>query len=516
MNASRIAIMTLLLAALAPLAQAGPTDLSNNDQIRLMGTAGTSRLYRIYVPEYQNRLEITTSGGQGDLDLFVQAGSEPTTRSAQYRSVGRDNNESVNVHNPRSGWWYLLVTSYRSYIGATMQVRYWGNDGGVVQQPGGDWDYKKPDSPQPGQNGQVLLNGRSLTDLAGYARSERVFRIEVPNGARKLTVTSQGHTGDPDLYLRQGFVPQRNRYEAKSISSGANESITQINPAAGTWYLLVYGYRPYSGLTLSLDLDRGFGGGHPGWPRPRPGRSSLTLINPTGDEVWTLGNTHTIRWRATGRARLARVQVQYSLDNGRTWQRGENMPQSMLAATESLQVTLPANARQFLTNQARVRIVDVDRREVLALSGVFSVRQEAGHGRPWPGRRPRPRARRRDIQPDAFENDNRFKRPSHIQLNTMQNRTIHDEDEVDYIRFPVPHAGTYRISLEALDGFELKGELHVRRKDHDDRRIASFEIDNQRKYLVVNADSKTYWYTLTVRAEDDDERGAYRLVVGEN
>jgi hypothetical protein len=521
MKPARITIAAVLLAALSPLARAGQTDLQNNRRLRLMGTQGSSQVYRIYVPEYQNRLEITTSGGRGDLDLFVRWGRQPQPQNAQYRSVGRDTNERISVHNPRSGWWYVLVTAYRSYVGAEMHVRYWGNDGGVITHPGGDWDYDKPGDDDTDQSSdRVLLDGRSLTGLSGYARSERVFRIDVPAGTEKLTITSQGHLGDPDLYLRRGLTPQRNRYDAKSIASGPDERLVYDNPPAGTWYLLVYGYRAYSHLSLRLDLDRGVDNDWPGHGRPRPGRSGVILTNPTGDEVWYLGHNPVVRWRAIGRARLTRVQVQYSLDDGRTWQRGGNMPQAISAATEALQVNLPATATRFLTDRARVRIVDVDRREVVAISERFSVRRRRGRGRPGlpdlPGRRPGHRDRR-EILPDSFENDNNFKRPSFIRLNTIQNRTIHDEDEVDHIRFGVSRAGSYRISIESLEGFEIQGELHVRRKNHPETRIGRFEIDgDERKHLVVNADSKTYWYTLTVRAEDDDERGAYRVIIREN
>lgn len=518
MNAPRMTAIALILAALVPVASATAavraTTLSNGDRVRLMGVTGTARLYRIHVPDHQNELVITTSGGSGDLDLFASHGRQPTTRSYQYRSAGSDNEERISVHNPRSGWWYVLVTAYRGYVGTEMHVRHWGNDGGVINRPPNDWDYPKDDDDddQNDHYGNGLRDGQTIRGLSGYRRSERIFRIEVPRGTDRMTIRTRGSNGDPDLYLRHGRHPERGRHDAKSIDSGPDEHLVYDDPASGTWYLLVYGYRRFSDLTLSLDLD-----GDDGWPghddRPDwPGHARIRFTNPTNGDVWYLGDRPTIRWRATGRARRRRVQVQFSVDAGRTWQRGANMPRSIQAATGQLQVNLPANATQFITNHARVRLVDVDRRVVLATSDPFAVRQRNRMPRHPGRRRPRPR-RGRDARPDAGEPDT-FKKPAHLQVGQSVVRTIHDEGEVDYIRIPIGQkVGRYAIRIDGLRDMELEGALYVRRKDHDDRRIAQFEVDEDGKTLVVEADWRTYWYTLVLKAEDDDDEGSYRVRV---
>ena len=62
---------------------------------------GSEKFYKIDVPAGQEYLTIETSGGTGDVDLYVRKGSKPTLTSWDYRPYLIGNNEKVEVDEPR-------------------------------------------------------------------------------------------------------------------------------------------------------------------------------------------------------------------------------------------------------------------------------------------------------------------------------------------------------------------------------------------------------------------------------
>ncbi|NLZ03939.1 MAG: hypothetical protein GXY19_02045 [Phycisphaerae bacterium] len=88
----------------------------------LAGAAGSETCYRIEVPTGQTRLQISTSGGTGDVDLYVRRNAKPTTREWDYRPYLIGNNETVTVDNPKSGTYYILLRGAERYSGTTLRA----------------------------------------------------------------------------------------------------------------------------------------------------------------------------------------------------------------------------------------------------------------------------------------------------------------------------------------------------------------------------------------------------------
>ncbi len=89
----------------------------------------------------------------------------------------------------------------------------------------------------------------------------------------------------------------------------------------------IYG-GPMSGAPHILPEFRGSGtvsvGGQP--PPPPPPRP-LTIIQPNGGEVWSMGSVQEIRWDSTNLKRSDHLILQYSRDGGATWFRiAQNIP----------------------------------------------------------------------------------------------------------------------------------------------------------------------------------------------
>jgi Zn-dependent metalloprotease len=112
----------------------------------------------------------------------------------------------------------------------------------------------------PPQPPQPLSNGVPVTGLSGSGGSEQLFTLEVPAGASGLSFTTSGPNGDADLYVKFGSQPTTASYDCRSISPSSNETCNIANAQAGTYYVLVYGYTSFSGLTLTGSYDGGGGG----------------------------------------------------------------------------------------------------------------------------------------------------------------------------------------------------------------------------------------------------------------
>ncbi len=235
-NAKSFAILVAVLGMLATTAYA-QTSLTNGVAVTgISGSAGSEKFYKIEVPAGQDELVISTSGGTGDVDLYVRRGSQPTTSSYDYRPYKVGNNETVTVENPTAGTWYILLKGYNIYSGVTLLAEY---SAAISITP--------------------LANGVPVTGVAGSAGGEVYFSIEVPASQTKLEISMSGGTGDADMYVKKGALPTTSSYDYRPYLIGNNESVSVNNPDATTWYVMIRGYNAFSGITLLASYGGGVG-----------------------------------------------------------------------------------------------------------------------------------------------------------------------------------------------------------------------------------------------------------------
>ena len=100
-----------------------------------------------------------------------------------------------------------------------------------------------------------LVNSFELLNsfLSGNRGSERVYKITVPEGRKKLRVSIFSGSGDADLYVKKGSVPKLNSYDCRPYRNGNNERCVFHTP--GTYYIMLRGYSRYSGLTLKASSE---------------------------------------------------------------------------------------------------------------------------------------------------------------------------------------------------------------------------------------------------------------------
>nr|WP_305891680.1 S8 family serine peptidase [Methylomonas sp. WSC-6] len=66
----------------------------------------------------------------------------------------------------------------------------------------------------------------------------------------KVMVKIYGGTGDADLYVKKGSAPTASNYDCRPYTSSNTETCDMSSFGTGTYYIMVYGYRAVTGLTL--------------------------------------------------------------------------------------------------------------------------------------------------------------------------------------------------------------------------------------------------------------------------
>lgn len=101
-----------------------------------------------------------------------------------------------------------------------------------------------------GTDFQSISNGVPVTGLSGAAGSWQYFKVNVPAGDSTLDVAIYGGTGDADVYVRYGALPDLDSWDARPYLNGNNETARIYSIPPGDWYIGVRGYISYQGLSL--------------------------------------------------------------------------------------------------------------------------------------------------------------------------------------------------------------------------------------------------------------------------
>ncbi len=99
-----------------------------------------------------------------------------------------------------------------------------------------------------------LDDGHPLSGLNGLQGIEQHYRIEIPAGANGLDVQIDGGSGDADLYLRYNNPPTLSEYTCRPYIDGNYESCILPHAGAGTWHIMIRGYRDFYGLSLTTQI----------------------------------------------------------------------------------------------------------------------------------------------------------------------------------------------------------------------------------------------------------------------
>lgn len=127
------------------------------------------------------------------------------------------------------------------------------------------------------QNTTELENSSPIYSISGPRTSKRHYKIVIHPASTNLEIKISGGTGDCDLYVKKGQRASTNNYDYRPYRGGNNETVSIKNPAAGEWYIMLYGYSEYRGLTLQASFPE--------------------VTFPATGITWRPGMTYRISWR---------------------------------------------------------------------------------------------------------------------------------------------------------------------------------------------------------------------------
>ena len=89
----------------------------------LSGASSSQTFYKVVVPA-NNTLNVTMSGGSGDADIYVKAGTQPTTGSFDCRPYKNGNNESCSFTPTVETTYHVMLRGYTNYSGVNLVANY--------------------------------------------------------------------------------------------------------------------------------------------------------------------------------------------------------------------------------------------------------------------------------------------------------------------------------------------------------------------------------------------------------
>jgi hypothetical protein len=102
----------------------GSGTLSNGVPVTgISGAKASKTYYSLNVPAGSSSVTFTITGstsGSNDADLYVKAGSQPTTSSYDCRPYKTGSNETCTITNPTAGLYDVMLVGFSAYSGVTL------------------------------------------------------------------------------------------------------------------------------------------------------------------------------------------------------------------------------------------------------------------------------------------------------------------------------------------------------------------------------------------------------------
>lgn len=231
------------------------TPATSGDALRHMNDPALAGDYDYYPTRYTGTSDnggVHTNSGIANLAFYLlsQGGSHPRGKTTVVVPA-------VTIAHARAIFYRALtvyMTSSTNFQGARNATAsaatdlYGATDSAAVQKA---WDAVGVPGGSTGGTVTTLSNGVTVSSISATKGTWKNYKITVPTGQTSLKITMSGGTGDADLYVKLGSQPTLTSYTYRPYLSGNNESVTVTNPAAGDWYIGLYAYAAFSGVSLN-------------------------------------------------------------------------------------------------------------------------------------------------------------------------------------------------------------------------------------------------------------------------
>jgi Zn-dependent metalloprotease len=193
--------------------------------------------------------------------------------------------------------WYRALTVYMNsttnFAGARTATAQAATDlygAAAAASVNGAWDAVGVAGPAPTV---VLSNGVALLSQGASTGTWKHYKITVPASQTSLAIVMSGGTGDGDLYVKRGSQPTSSVWDYRPYLSGNNETVSVTNPVAGDWFISIYAYSTFSGVSIKATYAGGGGGGCTSASATLSGTGATSYQPNSTGYVSTLSGNHT-------------------------------------------------------------------------------------------------------------------------------------------------------------------------------------------------------------------------------
>ena len=207
-----------------------------SEEVDLAGAAGSQTTFSFSTPAGATHMQFSTSGGTGDVDLYVKRGSPPTLDSYDCRPWLPGSAESCTFE-AASGTYHVMLVGYGQYSGMKLTV-----SSAAVSSPAescgdgfdDDWDGAvdcadadcadvEECAPQVYQHDVGLVMPNSWVHYAPFP--------VVPG--TQLQAVLKRQSGNPDLYVRWSKKPTYSVFACRPYLAGAADEVCDLTVPAG-------------------------------------------------------------------------------------------------------------------------------------------------------------------------------------------------------------------------------------------------------------------------------------------
>lgn len=186
----------------------------------LSGATGSQQFWTMSVPAGASNLQIQTSGGTGDVDLYVRFGTAPTTTTYDCRPYTGGNAETCTFAAPAAGTWHVMLNGYAAFSGVTLQGSY--ATGSTCSAISDVEPNNSRTAPQAISGACNQISGTFLNDST--SQQNDYFRLSLPAG-KTVTALLNGLSVDYDLYI----------YNSTTGSAVATSTAGGTTAETGSW-----------------------------------------------------------------------------------------------------------------------------------------------------------------------------------------------------------------------------------------------------------------------------------------
>ena len=234
-NVGSRTMTVVLLTPVEPGATLTGVGATENDEL----------LYRLDLPSAANNLTVELSGGTGDVDLFMEAGTRPSDRDAynDCQSGSPTTAERCQLAGVSAGPYYILLHAFSTFSGVTMTITL---DGEVL----------------PFNIEVVFLNhGSAAQDAAVLEAADRgmsLLPVDITDSDFSAQPLAAGSCapGQPEV---NEIVDDLRIYVIIDSIDGAGKTLAQASPCVtrGLGHLPILGFMQFDSTDLTTLDERG-------------------------------------------------------------------------------------------------------------------------------------------------------------------------------------------------------------------------------------------------------------------